>query len=106
MTPPGAGRGKGAANPHAGRQTDPALATNLEEIVRQCFEAGASVAYIMHGPPSVVLRDDDDYALAADPAGTALVVLFRCRVPGPGGMGAVRMEVRRPEDGDEPSPPE
>ncbi len=50
----------------------------------------------MHDPPSVVLRYDGDEALPTDPTGTALVVLFRRRVAGPAGMGAVRMEVRRP----------
>jgi hypothetical protein len=79
-------------------QLDPALTANLEEIVLQCFEAGASVAYVMHGPPAVVLRDDGDQALPADPAGTALIVLFQRQVVGPAGTGAVRMEVRRPDD--------
>jgi hypothetical protein len=84
------------------RRGDPALAANLEEIVLQCFEAGASVAYVMHDPPAVVLRDDGDEALETDPAGTALVVLFRRRVAGAVGAGAVRMEVhRRGEPGSE-----
>jgi len=50
-------------------QRYPALAANLEEIVLQCFEAGASVACFVHDPPAVVLRDDGDEALQADPTG-------------------------------------
>ena len=71
------------ARPEANmRRTDPALAANLQEIVSQCFEAGASVAYVMHDPPSVVLRDAGDEALPVDQAGTALLVLFAQRSSG------------------------
>jgi hypothetical protein len=82
------------------RSTDPALHDNLDEIVLQCLEAGASVAYVLHDPQAVILRDDSDEAIETDDAGTALVVLFPQRCSGGHDVEALRMEVHRP--GQEP----
>jgi hypothetical protein len=83
-------RGKEAA-----RAVDPALRDNLDEIVLQCLEAGASVAYVLHDPQAVILRDDGDEAIGTDEAGTALVVLFADRCSSGRDVEELRMEVHR-----------
>jgi len=82
----------------AARSTDPALRDNLDEIVLQCLEAGASVAYVLHEPQAVILRDDGDEAIQTDDAGTALVVLFPQRCTGGRDVEEMRMEVHRPDE--------
>ena len=84
----------------AGRPVDPALHDNLQEIVLECLEVGASVAYVLHEPQAVIVRDDGDEAIQTGDAGTALLVLFADRCSGGCDVEALRMEVRSP--GEEP----
>ena len=82
-----------------GRSTDPALHDNLQEIVLQCLEVGASVAYVLHEPQAVIVRDDGDEAIQTGDAGTALLVLFAERCGGGCEVEALRMEVHSPGEG-------
>ena len=79
------------------RAADPALAGNLAEIALQGFEAGASVAYLIRDPQALFLRDERDQPLVADPAATALLLLFPCRADGEPGIEELRLDdVRSP----------
>ena len=53
------------------------------------------VAYVLHEPQAVIVRDDGDEAIETEDAGTALLVLFAERCGGGCDVEALRMEVHR-----------
>jgi hypothetical protein len=62
----------------AAQRKDPALARNLPGLARQAYKAGASAAYVVRDPQTLILRDGRDYLADTGPAATVLVLLFTC----------------------------
>jgi hypothetical protein len=64
------------------RRRDPALTRNLAALSRKAYQAGASAAYVVRDPQSLILRDGRDELVETEPATTVMVLLFASRDDG------------------------